>query len=126
MRRISHRLASAATSRNIIELPPLTPGFDKARLDFLAMLTELFRDCGGVVSRQPRSKPRWDPARAEELLDTLGREVAANNFAGIDALSLQARRALLSDMENARRIAVLANELAVQLPEIRPNERASA
>ncbi len=130
LRRISHRLASAAAALNLIETPPLTRVFDAARMQFGAMLADLFRDCLDFVRRRPpgirRSIPRWDEVGARDLLATLDREIAADNFAAISSLSVQQRRTLLAEMENSRRLTVLAGELSEQLSRITPGERASA
>ena len=130
LRRITHRLAGAAAALTLSELPPLTPGFDAARARFIALLTDHFRECLDFVKRHVsgvrRSIPRWDEAQARNLLDTLEREIAADSFTAISSLSVQERRALLAEMENSRRLTVLAGELAEQLSRITPGERASA
>ena len=129
LRRITHRLSSAASVFNLVEIPPLTPAFDAARARFNATLTEHFRDCLDFVKRRAsgvdRSIPSWDEAGARDILDTLEREVAADNFAALSTLPIQSRRTLLSETENSRRLTVLAGELSEQLSRIAPGERAS-
>jgi hypothetical protein len=130
LRRITHRLASAAAARELTATPPLTPEFDGARAQFDAALTEHFGGCLDFVKRHARGAPGtipyWDEARARNLLETLDREIAADSFAAISTFSVQERRALLADMENSRRLTVLAGELAEQLARIRPGQRAIA
>ncbi len=130
LRRIAHRLASAAAALNIIEIPALTSAFDTARAQFNATLAEHFRQCLDFVKQRGqgrrRSLPHWDDDGARNLLETMNREVAADSFAAVSAWSTQERRSLLADMENLRRLMVLAGELSEQLSRIAPGERLSA
>jgi len=130
LRRITHRLSSAASALNQTQIPALTPGFDTARAEFYATLAQHFGDCLDFVKRRAhgghRSLPRWDEAGARKLLETGEHEIGANNFAAISALSIQKRRTLLAEMENSRRLLILAGELSEQLSRIAPGEGASA
>jgi hypothetical protein len=130
LRRITNRLSSAAAALNLVEIPSLTRGFDIARARFNASLAEHFRDCLDFVKRRARGVdrpiPDWDEAAAHALLETLEREVAADNFAAMSPLPIETRRTLLAEMENSRRVTVLAGELAEQLSRIRPGQRPSA
>jgi len=130
LRRITYRLSSAAAALNLIEIPSLTPAFDAARARFDATLTGHFHNCLDFVKRRTlgvnQPIPNWDEAGARNLLETLAREISADSFAAISTLSVQERRTLLAEMENFRRLTILAGELSEQLSRIAPGEHASA
>ncbi len=130
LRRITHRLASAAAAREEIEIPLLTPAFEGARARFDAALTEHFRDCLDFVKRRAdgihRAIPQWAEDEARKLLQVREQELSANNFAILSSLSIEERRALLAELENARRLTVLAGELSEQLSRIAPGEHTAA
>jgi hypothetical protein len=127
LRRITHRLASAAVALNQIKLPPLTPEIDSTRAHFNRTFTEHFRDCLDFVNGRSqgvsRVIPSWDEAGARNLLEALEREIAADNFAALSTLLVQERRTLLAEIENFSRLTVLAGELSEQLSRIAPGER---
>ena len=93
-------------------------------------LTEHFRHCLDFVKHRAQGGqgtiPRWAEDQARMLLETQEHEVSANNFAMLSALTTQQRRAVLAEMENARRLTVLAGELSEQLSRIAPGERTVA
>lgn len=130
LRRITHRLASAAAAREVMEIPTLTLAFEATRSRFLATLSEHFQQCLDFVKRRAsgiqRAIPQWAEDQARKLLEAGEQEVSANNFAILSALSTVERRAVLAEMENAQRLTVLAGELSEQLSRISPGEHAAA
>jgi hypothetical protein len=130
LRRITHRLASGVSALGLIHFAALPPKIEVIRARFNATLTEHFRDCLDFVKHCTGGLnpaiPAWDEVAAGDLLTTLEREIAADNFAALTPLPIQQRRTLLSEIENFRRLTVLASELSEQLSRISPGERAAA